>query len=173
MVKLVGIFISPERGQPMQSIQQVAAIAGTGLEADRYALDKGSYSFQINKRFRVEQRESVRPQRQVSLFSLSALNDANVLLPHPFLPIETRRNLLIDGISAADLLSLIDREFTVGAVRMRGVEDCAPCSLPGKMANKTGFNDAFAACGGLRAEILSSGVIRIGDYVHFNSRIVS
>lgn len=169
MAKIVGIFISPERGQPMQALQQVVAIAGTGLETDRYALEKGSYSFQINKRFKIEKINAVRPLRQVSLISLSALDEANTLLTQPFLPIETRRNLLIENISASDLLSLIDKEFTVGAVRMRGVEDCAPCALPGSMVNKSGFKEAFASCGGLRAEILTSGTIAIGDEVSGSS----
>ena len=163
MAKIVGIFISSEKGKPMQALQRVAAIAGTGLANDRYAVGKGSYSFQLNKRFKIEKINAVRPLRQVSLLSLSALDGANKLFAQPFLPIETRRNLLIENISAADLLKLIDKEFTVGAVRMRGIEDCAPCALPGSMVNKAGFKEAFASCGGLRAEILTSGVIAIGD----------
>lgn len=163
MYKIAGIFVSPEKGQPMQARQSVSALVGAGLEGDRYASDKGSYSSIINKRFKVENIKVSRPLRHVSLISLCALEEANKLLVEPFLPIETRRNLLIETISAAELLSLIDKEFTVGEVRMRGVEDCAPCALPGNMARKAGFKEAFATCGGLRAEILTSGIIAIGN----------
>ncbi|QOV87634.1 hypothetical protein IPV69_15205 [Humisphaera borealis] len=83
----------------------------------------------------------------------------------PFLPIETRRNFLVDNMSAAELLGLVDRGFTVGGVQMRGFEDSVPCAIPGNMVTKAGFKEAFANCACLRAEILSGGMIEIGDEV--------
>lgn len=165
MATIVGIFISPAKGQPMQALPRVEAIAHVGLQGDRYALDKGSYSFAINRRFQSENINADRPIRHVTLISRSALDDANKRLSVPFLPIETRRNLLIDYISAADLLGLVDRVFTIGPVQMRGFEDCVPCAIPGHMAAKPGFREALATCAGLRAEILTSGKVEIGDEV--------
>ena len=44
MNTVVGIYLCPEKGQPMQWVAQVTALAGRGLEGDRYALDQGRYS---------------------------------------------------------------------------------------------------------------------------------
>ena len=154
MTKVIGIFICPEKGQPMREVEGVKVLAGVGLEGDRYDAGTGTYTGFPN----ITDRSKC--IRQVTIISRAALDEANKSLPSPFSPIETRRNILVDH---ADLLSLIGKEFTIGNVRMRGFEDCAPCKIPGRMANKIGFEEAFAKRGGLRAEILSDGTIRIGD----------
>lgn len=41
---LEALFISPARGLPMQRVSSALALAGRGLEGDRYALGKGYYS---------------------------------------------------------------------------------------------------------------------------------
>ncbi len=151
MAQVIGIFICQKKGLPMQEVQKVKALAGVGLEGDRYASGKGTYfGIRHNK-------------RHVTLIHIKDIEEANSSLSHPFLPIETRRNLLIDG--DIHLLSLVGKEFSVGNVRMRGFEDCAPCKIPSKMAGKEGFKKAFALKGGLRAEILSDGIIQIADKV--------
>jgi MOSC domain-containing protein YiiM len=74
-------------------------------------------------------------------------------------PSETRRNILTRGVRLNDL---VGREFSVGEVRLRGIRLCEPCS---HLAGLTGRNviPAFTHRGGLRAQILSGGTIRVGD----------
>lgn len=149
MGKLLAIYVCPEKGLPMSSIQQVRAIAGVGLEGDRYALGKGAYS-----------RSARVTIRHVSLVSIEAINEANRELEFPFLPEETRRNLLTEGI---DLNSLVGRMFQIHDVFMHGVELCTPCARPSTLAKKPGFEPAFQERGGLRAEILTTSVITVGN----------
>jgi hypothetical protein len=163
LIAVAYIFICPEKGKPMQAMMTVQAIAGVGLAGDRYSTGNGSYSQSMNKRIQVEHLNVHKPIREVTLMSLPALHEANQSLCIPFSAGETRRNLFLDNLSAADLLSFIDKQFTIGDVEMRGFEECEPCLLPGNMASKTGFKQAFARCGGLRAQILSSGTIAVGD----------
>lgn len=44
MGRVLSIYICPDKGQPMQERSQVNAIAGVGLEGDRYAAGKGAWS---------------------------------------------------------------------------------------------------------------------------------
>ena len=135
----------------MQSVQAVQAIAGAGLDGDRYATGKGTFS---GKRHNL---------RHVTLIGTDDIDEANAKLAVAFTPAETRRNIIVSG--RIDLLGLIGREFMVGGVKMRGIEHSYPCELPPRLAKKSGFIEAFAGRGGLRAEILGSGPIRIGDPV--------
>ncbi|MCH7641592.1 sulfurase [Patescibacteria group bacterium] len=145
------IFVSPDKGFPMQSVDEVEAIAGIGLAEDRYAEGKGAYSNSKRKTI-----------RQVSLIELEAIGKANAEYWTAFSPQDTRRNILTSGI---DLNSLVGKDFRVGEVKMRGVELCEPCDRPSKLSKKKGFNEAFQGRGGLRAEVLSSGTIYLSDLV--------
>ena|SRR3989338_2136941 len=154
--KIAGIFICPEKGEPMAQVLYVRAIAHVGLEGDRYALGKGTYSDKNNKGKKV-------CMRQVSFISSEAIEVANKNLPLPFAWPETRRNIVVKGIP--DLICLIGQEFVINGVWFRGFEDCAPCKIPSEMASKEGFANNFKYCGGLRAEILNSG------YIGMNSQL--
>ena len=60
------IFVSPDKGLPMQSVDEVEAITGIGLAEDRYAEGNGAYSNSKRKTI-----------RQVSLIELEAIGKAN------------------------------------------------------------------------------------------------
>jgi len=76
----------------------------------------------------------------------------------------TRRNIVTRGVRLNDL---VGREFSIGDVRLRGVELCEPCSTLGRLlATETlsaaGVVKALVHRGGLRADVLSDGVIEVG-----------
>ena len=155
MATVVSLFVSPAIGQPMQSRTSVQAFAGRGLEGDRYTSGQGSYS------------NLPRPgARHVSLITREAVEASNEELVRrgliPFEPKETRRNIVVEGIDVYELLS---HEFRIGAVRLRGSEPTRPCRIPSAVAGKTGFAEAYHGRGGIRAELLSDGIISIGDLV--------
>jgi len=150
--KVTHIFISPNEGEPMQELQEVKAIEQLGLEGDRYAGERGAWSKSKRKVI-----------RQVSLIEQEAIDRANSVLETSFLPKETRRNIVVSDFPLNDL---IGKEFMVGDVRMRGVELCDPCKRPPKLIGKSGFEESFTGYGGLRAEILTTGQISVGDTVH-------
>lgn len=141
----------------MESRDQAQAIAGCGLAGDRYAVDRGTFSQAARKTI-----------RHVTLIEREAIAAANNALVRrgmmPFEAHETRRNIVTDGV---DVYALLGVEFCVGAVRMRGIEPTRPCHIPSANADKTGFKEAFAERGGVRAEILCSGAIAVGDAIQF------
>ena len=158
MASVVSLFVSPGIGQPMQPRASVQALAGRGLEGDRYASGQGSYS----KLPRLA-------ARHVSLIEREAMEASNEELIRrgltPFEPKETRRNIVVEGI---DVYALLGHEFRIGAVRLRGSERTLPCRIPSVVAGKTGFAEAYHGRGGIRAELLSNGIISIGDLIQRN-----
>ncbi len=149
--EVLAIYICADKGEPMQQLDEVKAIANKGLEGDRYETGKGAYS--QSKRVTV---------RQVSLIELEAIVGANADFGTDFTVEDTRRNILTKNV---DLNELVGVEFIVGGVAMLGIELCTPCDRPSKLSGKPGFNEAFTNRGGLRAQILEDGVITVGDEI--------
>ena len=72
-----------------------------------------------------------------------------------------RRNIVTRGVA---LNHLVEREFRVGAVLLRGTRLCEPCMHLEKLS-QPGAMRGLIHRGGLRAEILTGGTIRVGDEV--------
>ena len=153
MAHVLALYICPNQGMPMQFKTNVLALKGSGLDGDRYAQGKGAWSHAARTTI-----------RHVTLIGQEAIEMANLELGlrdfAPFEPSETRRNILTSGI---ELNGLVGREFLVGVVLMRGVELADPCKRPSALVKKRGFDSAFIGRGGLRAEILTTGTILLGD----------
>lgn len=145
-----GIFIAPAGEAPLSAVDAVEAIAGVGLQGDRYAKRAGTYSSKQG------------PKRQVTLIEGEALDaaerDYEIALP----PGATRRNIVTRGIA---LNHLLGREFSVGPARLRGVTLCEPCMHMEGLSGVPGVRLALIHRGGLNAEILDGGTIRVGDHI--------
>jgi hypothetical protein len=148
---VVAIFVAPAAGAPMEARGRVDAVAGAGLTGDRYATDTGTYSGT-----RIDD-----ALRAVTLIEREAIVAAQTEAGIPLDEGETRRNLVTVGVP---LNHLVGQEFTVGPVRMRGVNLSEPCAyLEG--LTRVGVRGALIHRGGLRAEILSGGPIGVGDRI--------
>jgi len=153
LAKIIDLFTCPDKGLPMEPVAAVRAIAGVGLENDRYALGTGAYS-------------GSRPQkiRHVSIMAIEGLDLGNRQSDTTLAPIDTRRNVFIRGLDPDALLALIGRRFDIGEVQFRGACDCKPCERPAMLAKKkSNFATWPLALTGIRAEILSDGLIRLCD----------
>jgi MOSC domain-containing protein YiiM len=155
MAKVVGLYTCAEAGEPMQAQADVHALARCGFAGDRYAANRGFFS-----------KTTRQVIRHVSLIAHEAIDEANRELSRrgmlPFNPRETRRNVVTEGI---DVNALVGWEFKIGEVRMRGIEPTRPCHRTSVLANKKGFAEMFSNRGGIRAEVLSDGIISVGDIV--------
>ena len=153
MSKVVGLYTCADAGDALVAQTEVHAFKGSGIVGDRYATNQGFFS-----------RPGQDKIRHVTLIACEAIEEANVELAKQgmpaFGPHETRLNIVTAGV---DVNALLGREFSIGKVRMRGTEMTNPCNRTSALAKKTGFREAFASRGGVRAEILSDGVISIGD----------
>lgn len=147
--QVVAIYVAPGEGAPMEPRDQAEALAGKGLDGDRYAIEAGKYSgTKVGK-------------RAITLIEREAIAAANDAYGLDLTEQESRRNVVVEGVP---LNHLVGREFFVGGVRLRGFDLSEPCvyleELTGKPARK-----ALLHRGGLRAEIVAGGPIRVGDTV--------
>ena len=140
---VVAIFTAPEKHVPLVSRKEVNAVAGRGLEGDRY--------------FNAEGWDE--PKREITLVELEAVEAANRDYDLGLAPEDMRRQIVTKGIA---LNHLVDQEFTVGEVRCRGIKLNEPCAHLRKLAGKPLIKPMIHR-GGLRAQILESGTIRVGD----------
>jgi MOSC domain-containing protein YiiM len=156
MAKISRIFIAPLAGEAMLEKSAVKVLPGIGIEGDRYALGLGAYSKTLPEK-----------SRDISLITRDGIDAANQVLQQlglsQFSDFETRRNVIIEGLSAQELNSLVGKEFYLGNLKLRATELCIPCERPSKLTKKKGFLKAFEARGGIRAQILEAGHIQIGD----------
>lgn len=147
--RLVGIYTTAEAGKPLTPSTEMRAIEGVGLEGDRYATEVGTYS------------DRPAPHRQVTFVEREVIASVNSEAGIALGEDETRRNLVTEGVP---LLHLIGQTFRVGDVVFRGIKSCPPCAYLEELT-RPGVRAALANRGGLRAEIVQGGTLRIGDEI--------
>jgi MOSC domain-containing protein YiiM len=153
------IHVAPRASAPMESLDEIVAVAGQGLVADRYLVGVGFYSA----------RPTDPGAREVTLFEGEVLD--RLLSEHRITLTagEHRRNLTTRGARLADFLG---QRFRVGEVLLEGVKDCPPCehleALVGKPVMRPLVNS-----GGLRARVVEGGTIHVGDSIALEIRAPS
>lgn len=149
-MRLLHLYISPDHnffghhGQPpgdapMVEVDAVECVAGKGLVGDRFFDWKENYKGQVTF-FAHEVYEALCGQ-----FGVSGVE-----------PSVFRRNVITQGV---DLNDLIGEEFEVQGVRFLGTEESKPCYWMNQ-AFAEGAEQAMKGRGGLRAKVLSDGVLR-------------
>jgi MOSC domain-containing protein YiiM len=141
------IFLAGERGAPRTAVEHARAVAGSGLEGDRYFGHRRGGA-------------KCDPERQVTLIEAEAV-DAVRATGAALAPGDARRNVVTRGVR---LNELVGRTFRVGGALLRGIERCDPCSRLTRLTYR-GVERDLRDRGGLRAQILESGEIRVGDVV--------
>ncbi len=150
-IEIVRIYISPghnffgHHGKPAGehetiSVPSVECIAGQGLQDDRFFGYKEDYKGQVTF-FAWEVYED--------LCRNFSVNDKE---PGVF-----RRNVLTRGV---DLNGLIGKEFEIQGITFAGMAECSPCPWM-DAAFCEGAEKALKGRGGLRARILTGGVLRV------------
>ena len=155
--KLEAIFIGPAKGEPLDKVNSVRALAGAGLEGDRYSTCNGTFSKDTSKNLN----KHYPADRQITLIEAEAIEAAARDYDLAIDPAQSRRNLLVRNVP---LNHLVGQEFTIGEVRLRGLRLCEPCGHLEKLT-QPGIIKAFLHRGGLRAEILCDGILHHGDVV--------
>jgi MOSC domain-containing protein YiiM len=144
--KVVSLYIVAQAAKPMVGVSEVRAFADRGLEGDRF--------------FRESWKSANRPDKAVSLIEEETLQMAAAELGMEPFGDKVRRNIVTRGVP---LVELLDREFTIGGVVMRGIRLFEPCGHLEKISKVAGIFRALEHRSGLKAAILSNGLIRVGD----------
>ncbi|MCV2490321.1 hypothetical protein OF117_13205 [Geodermatophilus sp. YIM 151500] len=132
---------------PMQLLGTARALAGRGLDGDRYAARAGTFS----------PRAGHRPGYDLTLVAAEVLDELGAA-GHPLEFAATRRNVLTRGI---DVNALVGRTFRIGDVLCAGRRLCEPCAHLERLSGP-GVLRPLIHRGGLRVDLLTDGEIRVG-----------
>jgi hypothetical protein len=138
------LAVARSAGDPPRLLDTVRALAGMGLEGDRHVAGAGTFP-------------SGMPGSALTLIEAEVCES----FEPPLEPGEHRRNVVTRGI---DLNRLVGHEFTIGDALCRGMRLCEPCTVVQRYAGRPLLR-ALVHRGGLRADILRDGEIRVGDPV--------
>jgi MOSC domain-containing protein YiiM len=153
----LSIHIAPAGTAPVISLGEIQAIAGKGLEGDRYYLKTGTYS------------KTPGTGREVTLIEIEAIQALRREYGIDIDAAQARRNILTRGVA---LNHLIDQDFAVGEAVLRGTRLCEPCAHLEKLTLK-GVMRGLIHRGGLRADVVRGGIIRVGDTISAECKVSS
>jgi MOSC domain-containing protein YiiM len=143
---VVSIFLAEAEGAATFAVDEVKAVAGAGIEGDRTFRPGGDQL----------------PQDEITLIEQEAIaalaRESGIELE----PGEHRRNLVTVGVPLNDL---VGEEFQVGPVRLLGIALREPCKYLENLTGRPGLLRGLIHRGGLGAQILKGGTIRVGDPV--------
>jgi len=124
---------------PIIEVPAVECVAGRGLRGDRFFDYVENY------------------KGQITFFSLDVFDElCGVLQLNDAVPSSVRRNVFVRHI---DLNALIGKDFEVQGIHFHGTEESRPCDWMNR-AIAPGARDFLRGRGGLRARILTNGVLR-------------
>jgi MOSC domain-containing protein YiiM len=147
---ITAIFVAPAKHAEQLAVDSVQLKVGKGIVGDRF--------------FGFRQKQPGRNLTLIEWETIEKFNRTHQLT----IPINaTRRNLITQGIRLNDL---VGKEFKIGQVECRGIELCEPCEVmtrhfPATSLSQPDIIRAFTYKGGIRAEVLSDGVVKLGDEI--------
>ena len=151
MAKIEAIYIARQAGGTMEYLHEASLVAGRGIEGDRYFAEQGTFS----------DRKSPEPDREVTLIEAEEIEKFNAEEGMSLNFGDMRRNVITRGVR---LNELVDHEFSIGSVRLRGIRLCEPCAHLSKLVDKR-LLKGMVHRAGLRACILNDGRVQAGDTV--------
>jgi MOSC domain-containing protein YiiM len=146
---VISIHIAPTGAAPMKSVTTAQAVAGNGLEGDRYYSKLGTYSNHAGS------------GRDVTLIEIEAIDALKREYEVELDASRSRRNIVTQGVP---LNHFVGKEFKVGDVVLRGTRLCEPCAHMEKLTVR-GAMRGLIHRGGLRADIVMGGTIKVGDRI--------
>jgi hypothetical protein len=138
------ICLAAAAGSATRSVAEARAIPDHGLEGDRHVTGKGTFPSGL-------------PGSALTLIQAEVCESFDPPLGGD----EHRRNIVTRGI---DLNALVGHEFRIGEVRCRGMRLCEPCTVLQGYAARPVLRPLVHR-GGLRADIVTPGVLRVGDEI--------
>lgn len=154
--RITAIFVAPSKHAEQLAIEAVQLKRGKGIVGDRF--------------FGQSQKN---PGRNLTLIEIEAIEEFNETYNLTINLSATRRNFLTRGVRLNDLLG---KTFRVGDVLCKGIELCEPCRLLTRQLSHESISEkniikALTHKSGLRAEVLSDGVVHWGDSVMIESNM--
>lgn len=134
------ILVAPAAEAPLERVESATAVAGHGLDGDRYRDGRGTFSGRG-------------VGYELTVVDADALDELGIEWER------ARRNVVTRGI---ELNALVGRRFRIGEVECVARRLAEPCAHLERVEGK-GLMRPLVHRAGIRADILSGGTITVGD----------
>jgi len=147
MSKVIEIGISKNSGGIIENVESIEAVKGKGLNGDRKFKDDNNI------------------KSQLTLIEIENINYYNKISGSLIKPKDFRRNIVTEGV---DLNNLVNKEFFIGKIKVKGHDLCRPCKYLENLLNQKNLVKPLMLKAGLRCEILTSGQISVNNIIKTN-----
>ena len=144
MSKVFKLGIAKNSNQEIQEVDKIEILSGKGIIGDRH--------FQGDNE----------AKNQITLIESENIDYFNNKFNIQILYTDFRRNIITKGIK---LNELINKQLMIGETKIMGKKLCHPCKHLQEMLDHKEIIKEFIQKGGLRCEILVSGIIKVGDEI--------
>ena len=142
--KVFKIGISKKKSEQINEINDIEVLSGKGIVGDRHFHNLNDHKGQI----------TLIEKENIDYYN----NKFKTKIPY----IDFRRNIITEGI---ELNNLIEKKIEIGTVKILPYELCKPCLHLEQMIKERDIVKEFLRRGGLRCEVLVSGIIKIDDKI--------
>ena len=143
-MEVIKLGIAQNRSQKLREVEKIELLPGKGIVGNRH--------FQ----------EDNNPKSQLTLIESENIDYYNKKFSVQIPYVNFRRNIITQGI---ELNKLVGKQFFVGEIKIRGNDLCRPCKHLQETLEQKDVVKEFLQKGGLRCEILTSGIIKVGDAI--------
>ena len=144
MSKVFKLGISNSNNEKIKEVESIEVLANKGVVGDRHFSDYND------------------PFCQLTLIESENIDFYNLKYGLNISYLEFRRNIVTKGIR---LNELIGKKLKIGNVEVEAVDLCRPCRHLTEVLCQNNILKEFIRKGGLRCQILSSSIIKIGDEI--------
>ncbi len=144
MSQIFKLGITKINNQKIEEVDRAELLSGKGIVGDRHFHENNSV------------------RSQVTLIESENIDYYNNKFKTNYSYLDFRRNVVTRGI---ELNNLVGKSLYIGSVEITGHDLCRPCKHLEEMLQGKNIIKEFLRRGGLRCEILTSGIINIGDEI--------
>ena len=144
MSKVIKLGIANSNNKKIKEVESIEVLANKGVVGDRHFSDYND------------------PFCQLTLIESENIDFYNLKYGLNIPYVEFRRNIVTEGIR---LNELIGKKLRIGNVEVEAVDLCRPCRHLTEILCQDNILKEFLRKGGLRCQILSSSIIKIGDEI--------
>jgi len=148
---IIDILIATKAKESLFQIEEANIIKNKGILGDRYFNELGSFSEKLKDK----------EDFHVTLIEIEEIDAFNKLTGLNYKNEIFRRNLVTKGMK---LNNLVGKEFEINGVKLLGMRLCEPCKMLSNMIGDE-FLTKMIHKAGLRAKVLASGDVRVGDTI--------
>ena len=144
MSKVLKLGITKENNKEIEEVDSIEVLANQGIIGDRHFKSDND------------------PYCQLSLIESENIDYYNLKFGLNIRYVDFRRNIITKGLK---LNNLVGQKIKIGKLEVKGIDLCRPCKHLTEMLNQKNILKEFLKKGGLRCEILSSSIVKVGDNI--------